>query len=117
VVQHVALSDLADARHGQRAASTAHPAAEVARRRGRRDEVDGEARGALPMAAPVRPVQDRLALRDRGVALAERAPRDVAALDDQLRLDAEELRPPEHDVGDLPWFERADPARDAVRAG
>src|SRR5437773_735366 len=117
IVEHVPLADVPRARHGEGAAATAHPPPEVAGRRGGGDEVRAQARGGEAVAAPVSRVQDRLALGDGRVALAEGAPGDEAALDHELGLDPEELGPPEHDVGDLSGFERAHPPMDAVRAG
>ena len=43
--------------------------------------------------------------------VAHRRPDDEAALDHQLGLDAEEARPPQHDVGELAGLERADVLR------
>ncbi len=117
VVEHVALPDLPRPDHGDRAAPGPDPAAEAAGGRGGGDEVDAEARRRQPAPAPVRRVDLGLGLRDGGVALAEGAPGGIAALDHELRLDAEELGPPEHDVGALPRLERAHPPVHAVGAG
>ena len=48
-----------------------------------------------------RPRQDRLRRRDRGVGVAHLRPGDHAALDHQVRPDAEERRVPQHQVGEL----------------
>jgi hypothetical protein len=68
-----------------------------------------------PEGAEHRPVMHRLRRRDRGVGVAHRGGGDHAALEDQRRLDAEESRLPEHQVGELADLDRADQVADAVR--
>ena len=68
----------------------------------------------LAEGAEHRPVVDRLRGRDRGVGVAHRRGGDGAHLDDQVGLDAEEGRRPQHQVGELADLDRADPLVDAV---
>ena len=58
---------------------------------------------------------DRLRRRNRRVAVAHHRPRDEPALDDDLGLDAEKRRLPQHQIGHLADGDRADVVRDAVR--
>ena len=64
-----------------------------------------------------RPVVHRLRRRDRRVRIAHRRRGDHPALDDHRRLDAEERRLPQHQVGQLADLDRADLVRDAVGDG
>jgi hypothetical protein len=61
-----------------------------------------------------RAIVHRLRGRDRSVGVAHQAGGDGAALEDQRRLDAEERRAPEHQVGPLTHFDRAHFMADAV---
>ncbi len=61
-----------------------------------------------------RPVVDRLGRRNRCVRVAHQRVRDAAALQDHRRLDAEEGRAPQHEIGPLARLDRADVIRDAV---
>src|SRR5436190_4003515 len=70
------------------------------------------AQGLLGAAerAPLRAHRQGLAGHERRGAVAHGTPDDEAALDHELGLDAEEARPPQHDIGDLAGLERADEA-------
>ena len=62
-----------------------------------------------------RPHQHRLRRRDRGVRVAERTPGDRTALDHDGRPDAEELRLPQHQIGELAGLDGADLVVQPVR--
>ena len=83
--------------------------------RGLRDERERDRLRRAAERAEHRPHEHRLRRRNRRVRVAHLRPRDEAALDDHLRLDAEELRPPQHEVGELAGFDRSDLVRHAVR--
>ena len=70
-----------------------------------------QASSAAPNAPNIEPRDHRLRRRNRRVAVAHHRAGDEAALDDQLRLDAEERRLPQHEVGELADLDRADLAR------
>ena len=75
--------------------------------------------GAVDQRAAVgaehRPRHHRLRRGDRRIAVAHHRARDEAAFDDQLGLDAEERRLPEHEVRHLADRDRANVRGDAVR--
>ena len=85
--------------------------------RGLADEGHRRMGHRLAEGAEHRPVVDRLGRRDRGVGVAHRCGGDGAQLDDQVGLHAEERRRPQHEVGELADFDRADPLVDAVGDG
>ena len=102
---------------GGQLAGQPEPALDAGLDRRLRDErqagiVHGAAEGAEH-----RPVVDRLRRRDRRIRVAHQRVGDGAALQDQRRLDAEERRPPEAQVGPLARLDRADVRRDAVGDG
>src|SRR5215472_5880594 len=80
------------------------------------NEASRKGRRRTTKRAPLRAQEDRLASHERSSGIAHRTPDDEAALDDNLGLDAEEGRPPNHHVGHLAVFERADVAGNAERA-
>ena len=69
------------------------------------------------MAAEHRAGQDRLRGGDGGVGVAHLRVRDLPALDDELRLDAEERGLPQHEVGELAGLDGADLAVEALGDG
>ena len=83
--------------------------------RGLRGKHHRGSRQRLAEGGEHRLVMHRLRRRDRGVGIAHRSRHDRAALDDAIGLDAEECRRPQHEVGELALFHRADQFRDAVR--
>ena len=75
-------------------------------------------RGLRPRAAVAaehRPVVHRLRRRDAGIRVAHRGGGDEAAFQHQTRLDAEEGRLPEHQIGEFADLDAADLVREAVR--
>ena len=91
------------------------PPVDARRQCGRRHERQRRAFDGAAERAEHRPVVDGLRRRDRRVRVAHRRRGDHAALDDQRRLDAEERRPPQHEIRELADLDRADVLRDAVR--
>ena len=110
VVQHVALAELArSARRQQRLREAERPA--------RRASIAAAARSSRDsacLARPNAPHCGRIASGSQVISEASLSPiarpGDEAALEHHLRLDAEEGRPPQHDVGELARLERADVA-------
>nr|GEU28209.1 hypothetical protein [Tanacetum cinerariifolium] len=72
---------------------------------------------AAAKGAEHHPVVHRLRRGDRCIRIAHGRGRDHAALDDGGRLDAEEGRLPQHQVGDLAHFDGTHRVRNAVRDG
>ena len=66
-------------------------------------------------SAEHRPVMHGLRCRNRGIGIAHRRGGDKSAFDNQRRLHAEKGRLPQHQIGELADFNRADGVRDAVR--
>src|SRR5437016_13708160 len=95
VVNHIALTDRAAPADRDHTASEAQTARHVLRERRLRDERDGCGGPGAAEGTEHRAVTHWLGRRDRGVGVSHRRPRDDAALDDQLGLDAEE-RSEEH---------------------
>src|SRR5262249_27525246 len=60
-------------------------------------------------------VESRLRRRDRGIGIAHETVGDHAALHDQLWLDAEECRLPEHQVGHFAYFDGANVVSNPMR--
>ncbi len=86
-------------------------------RRRLREEAQRRPRQRAARRREHRPVVHRLRRRDRRIGIAHRRRSNHAALENQARLDAEEGRLPQHQVGPLADLDRADLVRDTVRDG
>ena len=80
---------------------------------------EGERRAAhgATVAAEHGSPDHRLRRGDRGVGVAHGGVGDEAAFDDDLRLDAEKGRAPQHQIGDFAHFDGADVVAEAVGDG
>ena len=88
---------------------TSEPLGQPVVERGLRRPTPRDSRGATAGAAPnIGRGSTRLRGGDRGVGVAHRGPGDHAALDHDVRADAEERRVPQHEVGQLADLDRAD---------
>ena len=116
-MHHVLLAHRAAAVHGRQAPAQAEFVADVAAQGRLADEGQAGRRPQPAMAAEHRPVVHRLRRRDAGVGVAHQGRGNEAALEHEAGLDAEEGRPPQHQVGPLADLDAADVVRDAVRDG
>ena len=85
--------------------------------RGLADEGQGRLEFRAAVRGELRAIERRLRRGDGGVRIAHVGVGDEAALEDQLRLHAEERGLPQDEVGELARLDRADFVRDAVGDG
>src|SRR5580765_6792313 len=115
VVQlHVALAERTAAADGRQPLADAQPCRDAGVERGFRHERERDGFHRTAERAEHRTHQHGLWRRDGRVRIAHLRPCDESALDDQLRFDAEELRPPQDQIGELAGFHRTDLVRDAM---
>mmetsp|Transcript_16672 Transcript_16672/g.67230 ORF Transcript_16672/g.67230 Transcript_16672/m.67230 type:complete len:869 (-) Transcript_16672:47-2653(-) len=117
VADHVLLGEAAAPLDGDARLLEAERRADVAVFGGLGHEGDAARADGLALGGEHGPHRDGLGRRDRRVGVAHLRVGDVAALEDEVGLDAEVRRPPEHEIGEFADLDRADDVRHAVRDG
>ena len=107
-MQHAALVEPAGSAHGKQCFLQAQRVSDTCVDRVVVDEACAERLFRCAERPPLWPQQQRLAGHQRGRTVPHRSPDDEASLNDELRLDAEEPRPPQHHVRHLALLKRAD---------